>query len=375
MAFDRTTERIRRERAASGIAPRAAMRLLAAVAAATVGLTGLAGVASARPAAATPAMSAASASSVAAAGTASSVAPFGVATAAGAATSAASAASAGAGTSASNASSATSASLATSAMPAARQSIAAGWSGSRSLDIGESIVLSGRVTNGDGSAAGVVRLDRRVGETWKPVLRKDVGATGRWSARITPPHTAGPVRYRVAYVRGGTAVASAELPTLSVFRVNTYSVETRGKIVADVDLFARQAAATYADPRGWARAYQRFERVRSGGDFTLVLAQARTLPTFSSNCSAQYSCRVGRFVIINQTPWRQKTPAFTGDLRTYRHMVVNHETGHWLGLSHPAKGCTGRGDRAAVMMQQSKGLQGCRFNAWPLDREVAAARR
>lgn len=336
MAFDRTTEQIRRERVLSGLGQRAAMRLLAAAVAAAVGVTGLAEVASAR------------------------TAPTAVGTSA---------------TSAMTATTATTATTAASALPAARQSIAAGWSGSRSLDIGESIVLSGRVTNADGSAAGVVRLDRRVGETWKPVLRKDVGATGRWSARITPPHTAGPVRYRVAYVRGGTAVASAQLPTLSVFRVNTYSIETRGKIVADVDLFARQAAATYADPRGWARAYQRFERVRSGGDFTLVLAQARTLPTFSSDCSVQYSCRVGRFVVINQTPWRKKTPAFTGDLRTYRHMVVNHETGHWLGLSHPANGCTGRGDRAAVMMQQSKGLRGCRFNAWPLDREAAAARR
>ena len=74
-----------------------------------------------------------------------------------------------------------------------------------------------------------------------------------------------------------------------------------------------------------------------------------------------------RFVVINQTPWRKKTPAFTGDLRTYRHMVVNHETGHWLGWKH--RTCGGKGKRAPLMMQQSKGLKGCKPNPWPIKSE------
>ena len=53
---------------------------------------------------------------------------------------------------------------------------------------------------------------------------------------------------------------------------------------------------------------------------------------------------------------------------TYRHMVVNHETGHWLGHGH--LGCAGRGRPAPVMMQQSKGLAGCRHNPWPLPSEL-----
>jgi hypothetical protein len=51
-------------------------------------------------------------------------------------------------------------------------------------------------------------------------------------------------------------------------------------------------------------------------------------------------------------------------------MVVNHETGHWLGLGHA--GCPGRGRLAPVMMQQSKGLGGCRFNPFPTSRELAS---
>jgi hypothetical protein len=49
-------------------------------------------------------------------------------------------------------------------------------------------------------------------------------------------------------------------------------------------------------------------------------------------------------------------------------MVVNHETGHWLGHGH--LGCGGAGRLAPVMMQQSKGLDGCKHNPWPLASEL-----
>jgi hypothetical protein len=111
--------------------------------------------------------------------------------------------------------------------------------------------------------------------------------------------------------------------------------------------------------------------VRRGAHFTLVLAEARFLPSYSPVCSVSWSCRVGRFVIINQTRWKHASPAWNGahrSLRDYRHLVVNHETGHGLGRGHA--GCpAGRGP-APVMMQQSKGTGGCSFNPWPLRWEL-----
>jgi hypothetical protein len=172
-----------------------------------------------------------------------------------------------------------------------------------------------------------------------------------------------------------TTPAEAGVAERAERRVVTYSVITRGKVTASMEVFRRQAQETYDDPRGWRAAGTEFRRVRRGGDFTLVLASAGAVPSFSSSCSAQWSCRVGRYVIINQYRWRHASVAWNRSGRTtrdYRHLVVNHETGHWLGLGHAT--CPDRGSKAPVMMQQSKGTGGCRFNPWPLPREAARAR-
>jgi hypothetical protein len=150
----------------------------------------------------------------------------------------------------------------------------------------------------------------------------------------------------------------------------TYSVATRGRLTTSVAVFRREAQETYDDARGWRAGGIQFRRVARGGDFTLVLAAASALPSFSSTCSTMWSCRVGRYVVINQERWKHASPAWNAarqPLRDYRHMVVNHETGHWLGHGHV--GCPGPGRPAPVMMQQSKGLDGCRFNPWPLPGE------
>jgi hypothetical protein len=168
---------------------------------------------------------------------------------------------------------------------------------------------------------------------------------------------------------------TAEGYTIPVRRHVTYSVITRGAVTTSVEVFRRQAQETFDDPRGWRYGGVEFRRVRRGGDFTLVLAAARAVPTFSPTCSPTWSCRVGRFVIINQERWKHASPAWNAagrSLRDYRHLVVNHETGHWLGRGHAS--CPPGGGPAPVMMQQSKGTGGCRFNPWPLPWEAAAIR-
>ncbi len=137
-----------------------------------------------------------------------------------------------------------------------------------------------------------------------------------------------------------------------------------------LETFKERTAEIYADPRGWSRTFVHFKRVKSGGAFSLVLSQAKYVPSFGAICDRYWSCRVGRYVIINENRWRHGTPYFKragGTMAEYRAMVVNHETGHWFGLGHAT--CGGKGQAAPVMMQQSKGLYGCKPNA------VAACRR
>lgn len=171
------------------------------------------------------------------------------------------------------------------------------------------------------------------------------------------------------------AAAAAQASRTGITHTVTYTVTTRGSVHANLAEFKSQANQTLNDGRGWSRMGVAFQEVAIGGDFTLVLSEAGQVPSFSPGCSDYYSCRVDRYVIINQDRWLGATPQWNsagGDLRSYRHMVVNHETGHWLGHGHLDVNpyCAGTGQPAAVMQSQSANLQGCSFNPWPLASEL-----
>jgi len=216
-----------------------------------------------------------------------------------------------------------------------------------------------------------VQVQRRYGGSWHTVATTRLTAKGTWTATLRTPSARGWLRYRAAVSRNGTLPArTVEAPRVDNYTDHSYVVVKRGKITVSMKDFAAQTAQTYGDSRGWRAGHHRFVRVQKGGDFSLVMAEAKYLPSYSSVCSVKYSCRVGRYVIINQNRWRNGSKPFTGTLRQYRHMVVNHETGHWLGRRHES--CAGKGQLAPVMQQQSKGLQGCKPNAWPLPAEIRA---
>ena len=84
------------------------------------------------------------------------------------------------------------------------------------------------------------------------------------------------------------------------------------------------------------------------------------MATFGGACDALWSCRNGRNVVINEARWLAGSSAWTaagGTLRDYRHMVVNHETGHWLGLGHvnrAAPGCSASARRSSTEAASSR---------------------
>jgi len=155
-------------------------------------------------------------------------------------------------------------------------------------------------------------------------------------------------------------------------KVVTWDVSSRGEVRGDLQEFKELTEQIYNDPRGWRRAGVKFEYVESGAQLHVVLASPQDVVSFSpSGCTDQWSCTVKPYVIINDDRWMGATDSYNSagaDLLDYRRMVMNHETGHWLGHDHLTT--CGVNNLAPIMMQQSIDLRGCEANPWPLGDEL-----
>lgn len=156
----------------------------------------------------------------------------------------------------------------------------------------------------------------------------------------------------------------------------TYCVASKGE-VGDLTEFSDTVFSTLNDPRGWPRAGAVFQEA-DGTDpnacsMTLTLAAADQMTSFSTECSDEYSCRVGNDVIINIDRWNNATEGWLnagGTVERYRTMVINHEVGHRLGHLDNELTCPAVNQPAPLMQQQSMDLLGCVPNEWPLDEEL-----
>lgn len=145
-------------------------------------------------------------------------------------------------------------------------------------------------------------------------------------------------------------------------------VDVENELPFDPEDIARQAADTLQDQRSWTGrgAGVHFDFVGDApADFTIHLL---TPASVDRNClplrtGGEVSCQNGQAIHLNAKRWAYAVPDYRGDIPLYRQYLVNHETGHFLGHGHV--GCPAPGRPAPVMMQQTKGLQGCLANPWP----------
>lgn len=169
------------------------------------------------------------------------------------------------------------------------------------------------------------------------------------------------------------AIAEKNKPATKISYEITYDVSKRGNVKGDLEEFRKLVAETYGDSRGWIRAGVKFKEVSSGGKLHVVLASGAEIKAFSPTvCSEELSCRVGSYALINDDRWLNATESYNSvgqSLKSYRQMVINHETGHYLDHPHEEKCEAGTGI-APVMLQQSTGLRGCKANVWPLAGEL-----
>lgn len=152
-------------------------------------------------------------------------------------------------------------------------------------------------------------------------------------------------------------------------RIYRYLVVVEDDAGVPPEEFATAVERTLAEPRGWTASKRwGFQRVSGGAsDVTVYLATPATTDRLCAGVGVQtrgeVSCRGGRTVVINLRRWLTGVPHYADALDDYRHMVVNHEMGHFLGHGHVR--CGQAGTLAPVMQQQTFSLRGCLRNPYP----------
>lgn len=170
----------------------------------------------------------------------------------------------------------------------------------------------------------------------------------------------GPAHYK-------TAKFARPAPEGGAKRHIKVNVKVEENLPYDPEEFARATADTLQDSRSWvSKGEARFDFV--GEDKAEMTIYLLTPGTTDRRCAplrtfGRVSCQQGSGVNLNAVRWKDGVPDFNGDLDLYRHYLVNHEVGHYLGHGHQS--CPKKDAVAPIMMQQTKGLNGCRANGWP----------
>ena len=149
--------------------------------------------------------------------------------------------------------------------------------------------------------------------------------------------------------------------------VYTYTIYVENGTISRPYRFAQAVHEILSDRRSWIKGGKvAFQQVADNATTQVVLARPATVDKLCAPLDTQgeVSCRMGSKVVINYERWKNGVPHWEGPIRTYRQMVVNHEMGHRIGKGHAY--CSGPGQAAPVMQQQTYGLQGCHENPWPL---------
>ncbi|HWH99498.1 MAG TPA: DUF3152 domain-containing protein, partial [Propionibacteriaceae bacterium] len=147
-----------------------------------------------------------------------------------------------------------------------------------------------------------------------------------------------------------------------------YDVRVEDGLSIDPDRAAVLIQEVLDDRRSWRGTRRwRFDLTPVGRSATLH-AYIVTPKTTDRLCApyqtrGEVSCHHHGRVVLNAKRWLLGADSYGSDVTNYRRYLVNHEFGHALGKHH--EDCPGSGKLAPVMMQQTKGLGGCRKNPWP----------
>jgi Protein of unknown function (DUF3152) len=167
---------------------------------------------------------------------------------------------------------------------------------------------------------------------------------------------------------GELVVIPGSSPVAGTGELVTYAVEVEVGLPVDADCFARVVELTLADDRSWIGSGRWSTQRVDGGDVDIrvTLASPDTVDAYCLplRTGGIFSCWDGSRAMINLWRWETGATDFGDAMIEYRTYVINHEVGHGLGFGHVD--CTGEGDPAPVMMQQTKSTGSCVPNGWPM---------
>jgi hypothetical protein len=192
-----------------------------------------------------------------------------------------------------------------------------------------------------------------------PTAKTSAPPTTRARKKVVVPAT-GPGTYRAADERAR--------PASEAGRLIRYDVQVEKNLDISPDEAAKVIAGVLNDQRSWRGTGRwRFELVSGDSDRAELHAYIVTPGTTDRLCAplqtlGEVSCQNNNKVVLNAKRWMLGAKSYGADLTNYRRYLVNHEFGHYIGYGHV--GCPRRGRPAPVMMQQTKGLGGCRKNPW-----------
>jgi hypothetical protein len=234
-----------------------------------------------------------------------------------------------------------------------------GWAGAAAM----AATSGAAATSGVGATAGAVAT-----EVPSAVAGSPSGTAGADPSGLTTQDRLAGLRSAGVPQRGTGRLAvvpgTAEAPGRGT--VKRVRVEVEGGLDIDGAAFASFVMATLNDPRSWGHGGRlTFARTSGKADIRVVLVSPRTSVQLCAplRTMGTLSCGTGNTAVLTLYRWVKAIPGYGDDRTGYRRYVVNHEVGHTLGHGHLP--CPGPGRVAPVMMQQTKGLQGCRPNGWP----------
>ncbi len=205
------------------------------------------------------------------------------------------------------------------------------------------------------------------GVTVSPESPSTTAAPSTTSSPATGPVDPSPTTSAATMTTLTTTTAPAEPATLRIdgSPMIRFSVAVGDGVDLTDQELARFVVDTLRDDRSWIGRGAGFELLDEGGDFTMIVALPADVDEMCAPLQTigQYSCARNGWIAFNSLRWFGATDDWPADLETYRRYLVNHEVGHYIiGPNHET--CPGVGEVAPVMMQQTKGLDGCVPNGW-----------